>query len=483
MMGLDTVLSYSSLSRACLKLQDMGATDLAHRVYAGYDGSQLPSEREAYLRGAFAAQPPAPPGVPYGAAEILAYVTRLCHAVWVEENAGLSWSLQDYDPEAIGFLLDRWTDTRGWTSDGKGEDGCWGTIWGGATVTREPVANEWYKAFPLSFYVSGQNSSRLEAAQRFITWIMMNFFHAYDHPVEDSGWDTYGVSDHRLIPLARLFDERIVGCHSAASILAAMLRSVNIPAIEVHYAQHGVCWMPTLGRTVHGDYLADYALLEDNSILLMTRAELERWLFDAKGYMSFEVKIEKKDSHTGVALRRRGRSLYVAHVPSASEDSSKTPPLQQVSAPGFYADLQKRLPQFGIHRVGNEYYSKLVPILGLDELSAYGLALAIDKDANDYVVITLRNQGQYRLPSSEGLLLIEIDGVVRGGYDLPRLDPGFVEQGGHTVVRTNFQIGADEDGIVRATVSRLPASSQRIEVTRHLGRPLEPIRPGTVTIP
>jgi hypothetical protein len=94
------------------------------------------------------------------------------------------------------------------------------------------------------------------------------------------------------------------------------------------------------------------------------------------------------------------------------------------------------------------------------------------------VAITLQNRGIAQLPADEGVLLIEIDGVLRGGYDLPRLDPGFVDRGGRTVVRTNFQIGPGEHGIVRATVTRLPASSQSIEVTRHLGKPLDPIWPG-----
>jgi hypothetical protein len=123
-MSLDSVLRYDSLGGARRKLQEMGATHLLGSVYGGYDGSSLPSRREAYLDGAFAAQLGEPPGGVHDEAETRAYVTGLCHAIWVEEHVGLPWSLRDYDPEAICLLLDRWVDTNGWTSDGQGTSPC-----------------------------------------------------------------------------------------------------------------------------------------------------------------------------------------------------------------------------------------------------------------------------------------------------------------------------------------------------------------------
>jgi hypothetical protein len=62
-----------------------------------------------------------------------------------------------------------------------------------------------------------------------------------------------------------------------------MLRSINIPSIEIHYNGHGIAFMPTINRYVHGDYIADMTVLPDPSLIIMTREELEQWIFSDQG--------------------------------------------------------------------------------------------------------------------------------------------------------------------------------------------------------
>lgn len=476
----------------------MKAEQLLREVYHGYAAFHLPSRREAYFRKQFARHDPLraegphtddtvrldvpyPDGIvwmegPYTREDVHAYVANLCHAIFVEEYLELPWSLTDYSPREIGFLLERTVRMSGWTSNGKGTTGCWGESYPGQPVPREPIADEWYKAFPLSFYLIGRDSDQHEAALRLIFWIMHNFFHAYKGEVDENwSWDKYRFA---VISLAEYFNERIVGCHGAANILTALLRSVNIPALEIHYNEHGICYIPSLERYVHGDFMADFAILKDNSILLMDLPELEKWVLHERDYLSFNDHIHSTyRPYHDVRLRRRDRSLFVAQPSSKEDDLTEVPPLSSTGNPGFYAALQVRLAEYGIHEVNGKYYSQLLPIRGLDELPECGLTLAIDKDANGYVVVTLENRG-CRLPIGQGELLIEVDGAQRLRYSLsPWVDDthGFIMGGVRSPLRTNIQIGADEHGMVQATLKNLPAPCQTVDTMRHLGKPLEPI--------
>jgi hypothetical protein len=169
-------------------------------------------------------------------------------------------------------------------------------------------------------------------------------------------------------------------------------------------------------------------------------------------------------------------SRPLSHFVSSSKDPGPADPADVPSLPelqdaGYYAALQVRLPEFGIHEINGRRYSRLVPIRGLDEVPACGLALTIALDGDRRVVITLENRG-YVLSGNQGILLIKIDGVVRGGYDLPRIDQGFARGGGQTEICTNFRIGADEHSVVRATLTRLAPPCREVKAMRHLGKPL-----------
>jgi hypothetical protein len=478
-MSLDAVLNYRSMSEVRARLAATAqAGHLLRVAYQGYHGNHKPGQREAYFRQTFAQHHTRPPG-PLTYEDLYAYLACLCHAIWVEEHAGLPWSLQDYSTRELRFLLEPTVDMEGWTSRNSGTSGCWGLEFADRSRPRDPMADAWYQAYPLSLYLAGREPDPRKLLPSLTAWIMGNFFHYYKRDDrEDWPPDLYPSKDSWTVSLAEYFAERATGCHGTGKILTALLRSLNIPAIEVHYNGHGICYAPTLQVYVHGDLMADLTLLKDNSALVMSLAELESWIFHARDYLSFHDHVHSTDyEHQSVALRRRERDLFVAASGEDQDGPEGVPSLLTGRSPGYYAGVQARLPEFGIHEMQGRYYSRLVPIRGLDELPECGLVVEVSKEASGTVVITLENRG-YDLASNEGIVLIDIDGGQHsGGYDLPLIQQGFVQGGGKTVIRTNFQLGRDEVGVTRVMVIQLPAPCRTIEVMRHLGKPLEPIGP------
>lgn len=176
-----------------------------------------------------------------------------------------------------------------------------------------------------------------------------------------------------------------------------------------------------------------------------------------------------------MSLRRRKFFLFLAHRFSQDDGPEGLPPLPTGNAPDYYASLQVRLPDYGIYPVQRDYYSQRVPIRGLDIQPACGLAVEVDRDTTGRVRVKLENRG-LDLPGNQGVVRIDIDGGRHaGGYDLKRIDQGFVRGGGRTIITTNFQLTPDEYGLVRVTLTGLPQPCRDIAVMHHLGKPLQPI--------
>jgi hypothetical protein len=375
-----------------------------------------------------------------------AYLQHICHMIWVENHAGLGWSLKNFNLENIRFLTELWVDMHGWTSDGHGLNGCWGApnpIWRNGS---DPVSREWYKACPLARFLVEGSHDQAEALKALLKWEMKNFFHAYGSPSsgENWGWEHYDseVRDWD-VPLEAYFRERIIGCHGGAKILCAMLRSINIPSIEIHYNGHGIAFMPTINRYVHGDYIADMTVLPDPSLIIMTREELEQWIFSDQGYLGYYNHLFGQIPHLSIKLRRRDGNLFVAPALSAQDSPDELP---QLYLPGDVAvrnQILKDLEEYRIHEIDGRYYSNLIPIQKLTDLPNYAnLRVAdIGLDEQNFLRMTLRNDGDYFVPSGRGTLGLSIDGKTRGGYSLPILaDQSFREPEGEIYLRTNFRV-------------------------------------------
>jgi hypothetical protein len=509
-MSLDTILNDASMAGVRAKLATLQATELLKHVYPGYDGYLLPHEREEYFQLRIGGYPHYFWDLAEGI-EVKAYITGLCHAIWVEETVQPRWSLKDYAPRQLQFLLDRTVNMDGWGPHRAGMNGCWGYANSRSPVPRDPVADEWYKAFPLSFSLVGRNTDQATAALRMVSWVTANFYHHYhgghDYPWyipyqrRADGWGTW---------LDEYFHERSVGCHATGKILAALLRSVNIPAQEIHHGGHGICYLPTLERYVHGDLMANLTLLSDNGRLLMSLSELTPYLpkppsasesaelaqptgweieapvieglvyVEEDGILDHEDYIEEiqdQDPLALVRLRRRGWDLFLAGVHSPADSPDELPPLPVVPGSDVEAALRARLPQFGVYQDGRHCYSRRVRIRELRELPECGLTLEVHKDAAGWIVVALENRG-YALTEASGTLHVEVDGSPRAAIRLTEIDPAYLKGGGQTLVNPHTQLAPDEVGLVRVRLEGLTAPCGSVEVQRHLGQPLQIDPPG-----
>ena len=125
---------------------------------------------------------------------------------------------------------------------------------------------EYYKITPLTLSIIEGSSTQQEAVLKVIEWISKNFRHYHT--------ETYNPISYRdnVIPsFEEFFRYRTAGCHRHSQILVAMLRSVNIPAIEFHLKGHGVTYIPNLDMFMHGDLGLKYPALQNYDSLLMDR--------------------------------------------------------------------------------------------------------------------------------------------------------------------------------------------------------------------
>jgi hypothetical protein len=139
-------------------------------------------------------------------------------------------------------------------------------------------------------------------------------------------------------------------------------------------------------------------------MLVMDLPQLETWILDPSGYLSFENHIfHEYGFHRNVYLRRRGEDLFVARVPDASDSPGTLPPIYLPAAETVRDQILQDLSEYRIHLDGDWYYSSLVPIRALGELGVLPGRLAVEPAALDHGevlvgltgtrALTLRNAG------------------------------------------------------------------------------------------
>ncbi len=473
-MNIDDVLKFPSFSKIRRDLKKYSAEQLLKAVHHGYAAFHCPKERKKYLEKKIKAEDILHLNRAATDDWVHSYVKGLTHAIYVEQYLNLPWSLKDYSQSQLDHLLFLYNSVPSWdATDSKASRGCFERDMCAGTLPghKDRILFDWYMAFPLSYHLIKNARNHAEALEACVVWVMSNFFHAA------AGWDwshykKYGQS----IGLDDLMEERIIGCHEGAKILVALLRSINIPAIEVHYAGHGICYVPTLQRFVHGDYLADFVLLEDVGKIIQTKTQLLSWLKKPKGYLSHHSELWNKDKYGAYTLWRKDKSLHYGN--------SYTRYDQQHGAFFGYAtdDLRKRvaslkvrLPQYGFSEVNGKIYSTLTPLLGIDRAISCGLVLYAWKDSATNLVIAVENRGcNYPIKTAE--IEIEIDDKHAATQKLsPWLDNshGFMMGGMFAKKVTNIKIKPDEHGVVLLNLKKLKNSEHQFSVFYHLGKPFE----------
>jgi hypothetical protein len=234
------------------------------------------------------------------------------------------------------------------------------------------VEDAHYKQFNLARRLTWDATTQEEAAALLVVWMQQNFFHAYApgygwevyldgrEPRTDSGPVAYPTS------IERIYEERVSGCHEPTILLEGMLHSLSVPAVRLMVHGHGVLYLPTLDRYVHGDHVVAYTDAPPG-MLLLTADEFCPFAED-EGWIYAVVYPDKYQSpFKSMPLWRDGNSLYiqVSNVREApggpcvevsEEDWARVS--QQLSAYNLRYDTEK----CGLS-------SDKVPILTLDELN------------------------------------------------------------------------------------------------------------------
>ncbi len=297
----------------------------------------------------------------------------VAHGLALEASGLLPWSIQDYSALEINNLYIEDTALH-ITSPGLDR----GTLPFGMpnlvthTHPMDDVVVE--AAHVLQYHLArrliGNAASHSDAAAAIIIWMQQNFFHAYD----DYPWDVY--LDGRLpltgggpaaypVSLARIYEERVVGCHEPTIMLEGMLHALNIPALRLKVHGHGVLYLPTLDRYVHGDHIAMYTAAP-RGVLLLTPDEIRPFAEDVAWI--FQIYFDKYEPPiASIPLYRDGDVLYIY-----ARNVITRPDMNCVEiSTEDWAWLSEHLEDYNIFydTVNCELTSDRVPILTLEALS------------------------------------------------------------------------------------------------------------------
>lgn len=196
----------------------------------------------------------------------------------------------------------------------------------GISYERSRMAGEIHKVRPLAKRITEQSALAEEAVEAIVQWTEKNFFHFYDYLTAGERYgsdEVYGAKDlndyigNILLNLSieEVFRERAVCCHLATFVMVTMLRSIEVAAeyraIENNLRKptgcHGALYVPSIGKYVHGDLVADLVGTPANQII-QTEQELKEMLLTERGYLSLEDELfEKYD----LELHRSGEDLYI----------------------------------------------------------------------------------------------------------------------------------------------------------------------------
>ncbi len=197
------------------------------------------------------------------------FIINIATGLWAEAYGNLGWSLRDYSKNEIDSLFIQ--------NDSLNDDSANATI-GRPRVPNMPntelqlslylpaqiVEDAHFKQYNLAMKLAGGARNQKEAAENILLWGEKNFFHPVDEPGNSWTWSVYldnrkvdpkQVSPETSFPLSieRIYDERVVGCQEPTVFLEGIFHNLNIPAVRLWVWRHGVLYLPTLNKYIHGD--------------------------------------------------------------------------------------------------------------------------------------------------------------------------------------------------------------------------------------
>ncbi|MBP9718052.1 hypothetical protein KBD59_02025 [Candidatus Gracilibacteria bacterium] len=305
------------------------------------------------------------------------YIFRVVHMLWFERNGNAPWSIKTYTPNQVDALVlvtglfpnDRlaipniqdpihYNDDQGW----------WEHLSFPAFIELSAPAR--------NFIAPNHQQTAVNA----IRWYKKNFFHSYtdDNNGNTYNWERYndhiptqrfGLDGaHFALPnsLGRQLEERVSGCQDAGLIFSNMLRSINIPAVDLGgNSAHKIVYIATINKFVHGDHLVEHSAAFPADRLLLTPVQMAAIDTPESSYENYFANAfdtpEKQIFLVGSWLKRNGNTLYVQTGTWCNPLSEETMRI-----------IQQELGEFHLHPSAEGCYSLVgdsLPILTVDQLN------------------------------------------------------------------------------------------------------------------
>ena len=307
------------------------------------------------------------------------FLINIATGLYAEAHRLYPWSLQDYSAQMVNniFIEDSVIEIADFVYE-PGVVYPRGDISAGMPnlnfhypypVGNKMIEDAHYKQFNLAGSLVQDAVTLQEAVSLIAVWMQQNFFHA----VDGYGWEVYLdgrapiTSGPVAFPLSieRIYDERVIGCHEPTIMLEGMLHSLNIPAVRLMVHGHGVLYLPTLDRYIHGDHIANYTDAP-LGLVLMTPEEFRPYAEDVAWI--FQIFMDKYQSPLlSVPLDRDGDYLYLSATNLRNFPDTTC---IQVSD-NDWIRLSQQLSAYNIRYDDQlcELSSDWIPILTLDELN------------------------------------------------------------------------------------------------------------------
>jgi hypothetical protein len=244
------------------------------------------------------------------------YLINVATSLYVEAHRLVPWSLENYSPYEIRnlFIEDDTFKVRDHSLHHGDLPDMPNTTWYQHPLSDKIVEDAHYKQFNLALRITKDASTQQEAIEQIIGWIQQNFFHAI---APDYGWEVYLDGREPLntggpvafpTSIERIYEERVSGCHIPTVLQEGMLHSLNIPAVRVMIHGHGVLYLPTLDRYVHGDHILGGTNVPPG-IRLYTPDEIRPFAENADWI--FQIARDKYQVTLPMPLYRDGDYLYI----------------------------------------------------------------------------------------------------------------------------------------------------------------------------
>ncbi len=229
---------------------------------ANYDNEEIMDALDTYI-------------FPYPSARI--FLINVATGLTIEAHGWVPWSLKDYSVDDIENLFiedESFRTTDPTLHKGDFPQGLPNAVNHWHNMDDILIEEAHYKQFNLARRLAEDATNQQDAVAAMVVWLQQNFFHAVS---PGYAWDVYldGQAPREgpgqvafPLSLERVYEERVSGCHEPTLILEGMAHSLNIPAVRLSIHGHGVLYLPTMERFIHGDHVIAYTDAPFGSLLL-----------------------------------------------------------------------------------------------------------------------------------------------------------------------------------------------------------------------